>query len=217
MSSLLFKDIVTEYGILTWHPPSSRTPKKWFNHFLAFVVSHEKLACFQIVLSLYLIWFSFSGFFHIKVQIFSLWLVSTVWLWCVYVWFSLYLSCLDTLSLSLYDFCFCHAWVKFSHYFLKYLLYFCNSSFMSYRSLDIEPQVPEALFLKFYLKNFIWGGIWVAQLVKCPNLDMGSDHDLRVMGSSPALGSMLSGDSLSPSPFAPTLCALSLSKQNLNL
>jgi len=32
---------------------------------------------------------------------------------------------------------------------------------------------------------------WVAQSFKCPTLDFGSGHDLRVVRSSPALGSAL--------------------------
>jgi len=35
------------------------------------------------------------------------------------------------------------------------------------------------------------GGVWVAQLVKCPTLEFSSGHDLRVMRSSPASSSML--------------------------
>ena len=38
-------------------------------------------------------------------------------------------------------------------------------------------------------------GAWVSQLVECLTLDFGSDHDLRVLGSSPALGSVLDGES----------------------
>jgi len=48
---------------------------------------------------------------------------------------------------------------------------------------------------------------WVALSVKHQTLDFSSGHDLRVLGSSPASGSMLSGESvwdfLSPSPSAP--------------
>jgi len=35
------------------------------------------------------------------------------------------------------------------------------------------------------------GCTWVAQLVKCPTLDFGSGHDLRVVRSSPMSGSTL--------------------------
>ena len=38
-------------------------------------------------------------------------------------------------------------------------------------------------------------GAWVAQWVKCLTLGLGSGHDLRVVGSSPTLGSVLSGES----------------------
>ena len=53
----------------------------------------------------------------------------------------------------------------------------------------------------------------MVQLVKCPTLDFDWGHDLRVVGLSPGLGSMLStesaGDSLSSSTAPPT-CVLSL-------
>ena len=55
---------------------------------------------------------------------------------------------------------------------------------------------------------------WVAQWVKCPILDFCSGHDLRVVRSSPALGSApgmeSDWDSLSSSPSA---SPLSLSKK----
>ena len=50
-------------------------------------------------------------------------------------------------------------------------------------------------------------GAWVAQSVERLTLDFSSGHDLRVMGSSPALGSVLSMEpawnSLSPLCSAP--------------
>ena len=42
-----------------------------------------------------------------------------------------------------------------------------------------------------FLKNSPSWGTWLAQSVKHPTLDFGSGHDLRVMGLSPKLGSML--------------------------
>ena len=42
----------------------------------------------------------------------------------------------------------------------------------------------------------------MAELVKQPALDFSSPHDLRVLGPSPTLGSLLSGESAFPSPFA---------------
>ena len=39
------------------------------------------------------------------------------------------------------------------------------------------------------------GGAWVAQWVDCPTLGLNSGHDLRVVGSSPTSGSVLSGES----------------------
>ena len=44
----------------------------------------------------------------------------------------------------------------------------------------------------FQFQFFICGDAWVAQLVKHPTLDFGSGHDPRVVGSSPALDSVLS-------------------------
>ena len=48
----------------------------------------------------------------------------------------------------------------------------------------------------------VWGA-WVAQLVKHPILDFSSGHDLRVLGSNPISGSMLSTECACPSPSAP--------------
>ena len=42
----------------------------------------------------------------------------------------------------------------------------------------------------------------MVQSVKCPTLGFGSGHDLRVLGSSPASGSPLSGSLL----VSPSLC-----------
>ena len=56
---------------------------------------------------------------------------------------------------------------------------------------------------------------WVAQSIECPTLDFGSGYDLMVVGSSPALGSVLgmepAWDYLSPSLSAtpPLMLALS--------
>ena len=55
----------------------------------------------------------------------------------------------------------------------------------------------------------------MAQLAGHPNLDFGPGHDLRVMGTSPVMGSVLSMDSAYPSPTVPSptpthiLCLLS--------
>jgi len=67
-------------------------------------------------------------------------------------------------------------------------------------------------------------GTWVAQSVKRPTLDFGSGHDLRILGSSPVLGgvvSTLSGESawdsfLFPLPLLlpPLALFLSLSLSN---
>ena len=62
-----------------------------------------------------------------------------------------------------------------------------------------------AVILVFALKITKLWGAWVAQLVKCPTLDFGSGHDLRVMELSHELGSALSMESAwdSLSPFTP--------------
>ena len=49
--------------------------------------------------------------------------------------------------------------------------------------------------MKFYLKLNEWG-TWVAQLVKGPNLDFGSGHDLTISGTEPNIG--LYTDSMKP-------------------
>ena len=45
------------------------------------------------------------------------------------------------------------------------------------------------VFLKLYFGG--GGGAWVVQLVKPPNLDFGSGHDLVIMRLNPVLGSVL--------------------------
>ena len=40
------------------------------------------------------------------------------------------------------------------------------------------------------IKIHLWGD-WVTQSIKSPTFDLGSGHDLTVVGSSPALGSVL--------------------------
>ena len=60
----------------------------------------------------------------------------------------------------------------------------------------------------------MWGA-WVAQSVEDLSLDLGSDRDPRVMGSSPVLGSALTASSLleilplSPSLLLPCSCFVS--------
>ena len=66
-----------------------------------------------------------------------------------------------------------------------------------------------------------FGGTWVAQSVEHPTLDFDSGHDPRVMGSSPALGPVLSMEpawdslSLSLCPLPPLVLTLSLSKKKM--
>jgi len=71
-----------------------------------------------------------------------------------------------------------------------------------------------------YIKQIIHHGAWVAQLVKHLILGFGSGHDLRVMRSSPMLGSALTMESALDSfplpfplpPLCSSPCSLSLSK-----
>jgi len=51
---------------------------------------------------------------------------------------------------------------------------------------------------------------WLSWLVSA----FGSGHNLRVLGSSPTSGSLFSGESASPSPFAPLPHLFSLSLSN---
>ena len=59
-------------------------------------------------------------------------------------------------------------------------------------------------------KTVIVVGAWVAHLVERPTLDFSSGHDLRVVGSSPALVSPLTVQSLLGILSAPPLLVLSL-------
>ena len=54
----------------------------------------------------------------------------------------------------------------------------------------------------------------MAQSSKLQTFDFSSGHDLRVVRSSPMLGSTLSGDSFSLSLCMPPLLACTLSKKN---
>ena len=58
--------------------------------------------------------------------------------------------------------------------------------------------------------------MWVVQSVKHPTLGFGSGHDLRVLGWSPMLGSLLSGES-DCLPLSLLLPTLTLSKINIFL
>lgn len=88
----------------------------------------------------------------------------------------------------------------------------------SFSSLPSASEAERALARSF--RTLPWG-IWVAQSVQWPALGFGSGQDLRVLGSSPPLGSSFSGESASG--FSLFLCSspcslthsLSLSKINL--
>ena len=54
----------------------------------------------------------------------------------------------------------------------------------------LSPQMAQIMCLQ----KVIQGGTWVAQSVKRPTLGLGSGYELRVLGLSPALGSMPSVD-----------------------
>jgi len=77
------------------------------------------------------------------------------------------------------------------------------------QTMEKEPKCP--LTDERIKKMWYIGGTWVAQSVNHLTLDFGSGRDLRVMGLSPTLGSVLSGESAYPSPPAH---AFSLSKIN---
>ena len=61
----------------------------------------------------------------------------------------------------------------------------------------------------FLISKVIHIGAWVAQLVK--HLPLCSGHDPRVLGLSPRSSSLLSKESVSPSPSVPLVLSLSLS------
>ena len=67
---------------------------------------------------------------------------------------------------------------------------FTSSTFFSKSGPRATDQNP-----KRHFKNTSYRGACVAQLFKPPNLDFGSGHDLRVLGWSPHVGSVLSGES----------------------
>lgn len=82
-------------------------------------------------------------------------------------------------------------------------------------------KTPSNLFLPNLKDRFMI--TWVAQSVNCQTLDFGAGHGLRVMRSSPTLGSVqsveMAYDSLSPSPACPSpgcMCVCVHSLQNKN-
>ena len=63
---------------------------------------------------------------------------------------------------------------------------------------------------KYYFQRATFsGGAWVAQTVKCPTLDVGLGHDLRIMRWSPTQCGVCLQLSLSPSARPPPSCSLS--------
>ena len=44
-----------------------------------------------------------------------------------------------------------------------------------------------------------FGGTWIAQSLRCPTLDLGSNHDIGVMRSGPKMGSALRSQCACPS------------------
>ena len=77
---------------------------------------------------------------------------------------------------------------------------------MSYRVIAIPTPAGVLQIHKQAASKMYMEGTWVAQSVECMTLDLGSGHDLRVVGSSPVSGSTLSMDvdSLSLSPSTPS-------------
>ena len=108
---------------------------------------------------------------------------------------------------------------------LRYLE--ASSSFSSHKPCDIGlvtslPWTLVSPFEKqgkfFYLHIFetlirytkvIYRGAWMAQSV-------GSGHGLRILGLSPVLGSLLGGESSSPSLLTPPTCSCSCSHSQIN-
>ena len=60
----------------------------------------------------------------------------------------------------------------------------------------------DVIHFQILLRMFKYRGAWVAQWIKASAF--GSGHDSRVLGSSPALGSLLSGE---PASFSLSLSA----------
>ena len=73
----------------------------------------------------------------------------------------------------------------------------------------------------FLYKIDTFKGTWVVHLVKSPVLSFSPGPKLGVLGLNPALSSMLSMESswdfLSSYPYAPPICALSLSVSKINI
>ena len=61
----------------------------------------------------------------------------------------------------------------------------------NYLHLWLKKLKMEKKFKKFLKTPLLWGS-WVAHSGERPALDFGSDHDSRVVGLRPALGSVLS-------------------------
>jgi len=59
-----------------------------------------------------------------------------------------------------------------------------------------------------FLLELALRGAWMAQSVEHPTLDFSSGHDLRVVGLSPVLGSVLGGESAGESLSSPSDPAL---------
>uniref|UniRef100_A0A452RRJ7 DUF4485 domain-containing protein n=1 Tax=Ursus americanus TaxID=9643 RepID=A0A452RRJ7_URSAM len=87
---------------------------------------------------------------------------------------------------------------------------FCDTD-MTQKLLCFRVTIRRRSILFESLKNYIFRSAWVSQAVKCVTLGFGSGHDLRVVRSSPKLGSALRGESAGDSlPLLLSLPTLSL-------
>lgn len=99
-------------------------------------------------------------------------------------------------------------------HFLPSRLWFCDQSSLSSSCGHVSVFVKSCPVGDPGLAGSLKAPL-VAQLVEHPTFGFCSGHDLRVLGSSPTTGSLLSGERVSPSSSAasPT-CTLSLSLSN---
>lgn len=138
---------------------SFNTLKMSFYCLLTSVVSDDKSTILIFSLCLfYLTTFKISHYIRF----------STIWLWCAYIWFSLYIVCLGIselfesddwyLSLFLETFSGIIYSKNFLAYFLRIQIYICI------RLLNLVPKVAEALFYKTFFLCFSLGNFYCLHL-----------------------------------------------------
>lgn len=110
----------------------------------------------QLLLSLFVLMCPFSSCFQ---ELFSLSLVFSSWLWCAWVWFSLYLSCLgDWVSSSIYKLISLPNFGIFlavisSNFFFCCFFSFYDSSYMCIRLLH---GVQQTVFFSIFFCSLVW-------------------------------------------------------------